>query len=109
MNEPAILSANTWFWKPSSCASGRRRSERLRQAEVAEYLRSLGLDVEERPEMDKVVASGHGLEVEFYYRESCTSVYKTLVVRKGGKLSNIRALRAIAARRAAEQEPSSAA
>jgi hypothetical protein len=93
--EPAILSANTYFWGAASTASNRRRNEERRQAEVAAYFEALGFEVERSG--DNVFATGHGLEIKFHFSESCTNVYKSLSVSRNGKASNITAIRKVAA------------
>jgi hypothetical protein len=87
---PQILTANTYFWKPSTSASGRRSNENRRLSEVADFFKQLGFDVE-MP--DRVVANKAELRVIFTYSETCNNVYKTLAVYKNGKVSNITAIK----------------
>lgn len=95
--EPAILTAGCFFWSPAGSASGRRRNEERRQAEVAVWLSSLGFNVERSG--DSVCASGHGLEIRFSYSETCHNVYRRLEVTRAGRRSNIAAIRKVAANR----------
>lgn len=89
---PEILTANTYFWKPSKVADARRHSERKRLQEVAHYFEQLGFEVEINLELKKVFAKKDELDVMFYYEESSSNVYKRLEVLKNGKKSNIKAL-----------------
>ena len=101
MDEPTILTANTFYWKPSSCAYSRRSNEKRRQKEAAGYFRHLGMEVKEPEGTDNVIGTLGSLRVVFHYRESCTSVYKSLSVTRDGKKSNITALRRLAESKAA--------
>lgn len=93
--EPAILTANTFYWTPACNASSRRRNEARQLATVATYLAALGFTVNDRD--DRVSATNGNVEVVFSYSESCSNVYKSLQVTRGGKRSNISAIRKIAA------------
>ncbi|MBX2927000.1 MAG: hypothetical protein KF852_04130 [Saprospiraceae bacterium] len=96
LNEPSILSANTYFWTPGSNADSRRRAEKKRLSEVSEYFRALGMRVETSGDE---VTSVHpsGVIASFSYRESTKNVYKRLDVRKpNGSASNITLLRKLA-------------
>lgn len=90
---PEILTANTYFWKPGTSASSRRRNEERRLGEVADYFTSVGFEVEVGNE--RVIAKKSDLEVIFYYSESTRNVYKKLAVLKNGKVSNITSLKKI--------------
>ena len=79
---PDILEANTYFWKPASNASGRRRNEQRRLTEVETWLESNA----------KTLQDG-GFEVGFTYEESVKNVYKRLVIYRNGKRSNLLALK----------------
>lgn len=79
---PAILEANTWFWKPAPSASMRRANEQRRMAEVEAWLYSNA----------ETLQAGR-FEVEFSYSESCNNVYKKLVVYHNGRRSNLLALK----------------
>ena len=79
---PAILTANTYYWTPSSSASGRRSNEVRRAAEVQRFLDQ---------HADAIRAAG--LTVAFSYSESCHNVYKRLEITRNGKRSNITALK----------------
>lgn len=91
INEPSILTANTYFWNSASNASSRRRNEERNLSTVENFLKSIGLQV--TADSSKVIASSDNLEVRFYYSESCKNVYKSLEVYKNGKRSNITQLR----------------
>lgn len=91
---PQILEANTFFWKPSINADGRRRNEIKRNEEVKNWLLSKGFDIDEdRADGVRGVKKDLDLEVIFNYSESCKNVYKNLAINKAGKKSNITALR----------------
>lgn len=90
--EPQILTANTYFWSPSSSANGRRSNEERKTNDVAAYLKSLGFQITKH-DSNNVLAENGEIEVHFHYSESCKNVYKSLCVFKGGKKSNITALR----------------
>lgn len=79
---PAILTANTYYWKPDSSANGRRRNEARRAAEVQRFL-----------DTHAAALTAAGIEVEFSYSESCSHVYKHLAVYKDGVKKDIRALK----------------
>lgn len=88
---PSIFTANTYFWTPSSNASGRRRNEEKRQSEVAEFFKSIGFEVNHIG--DKVIATHGDIEAVFEYRETCGHVYKSLCVTRNGKRSNVSAIK----------------
>ena len=90
--EPSILTANTYYWSPESTANGRRKNEERRTNDVANYLSDLGFEVTEH-DSNNVLAQLDEIEVRFHYSESCKNVYKSLAIFKGGKKSNITALR----------------
>jgi hypothetical protein len=102
MNEPAILTENTYFWRPSGKASARRFASAERRAEVAAWFRSLGLDVEETDSYVVGRLEANKIEAKFWYAESCQNVYKSLTVSRYGKRSNITALRKLRAARLAQ-------
>lgn len=86
---PSILTANTYFWQPSSSASQRRRNEERKIGEVYDFFKSNGFDTSIS---DGVVATKGDLCVRFTYSESCKNVYKRLSVYVGEKKSNITAI-----------------
>lgn len=89
-NAPAILSANTYFWTPAGSADSRRRSEDAKLSSVERYLESHKFATKRTPE--HVYATGHGLEIDFYYSESAKNVYKSLSILRDGKKSNVSSL-----------------
>jgi len=89
---PEIFTANTYFWKPGTAASQRRRSEANRQAEAVDFFAALSMEVSR--DGDDVTGVGHGLTCVFSYSETCKNVYKRLaIVRDNGQVANIVALR----------------
>jgi hypothetical protein len=90
---PAILTANTYFWKPAASATARRRSEEQKKAMVATFFQAIGMDVKTLE--DRVIAEKEDLMVIFHYSESCKNIYKSLTVKRGDKNSNITAIRKI--------------
>lgn len=85
---PGIISANTYFWTPNRAASGRRYSEKKQYGIVENFLTECGLTEKN----DWFV--NDSVEVRFYYKESCSNVYKSFEVYRNGKKSNIRGLAA---------------
>lgn len=79
---PAILTANTYFWSPSSSASGRRSNEQRRAAEVQAFL-----------DTHAAALAAAGVTVDFSYSESCSHVYKSVSIYKHGVKKDIRALK----------------
>lgn len=79
---PAIMTANTYYWTPSSSASGRRSNEKRHAETVQRFL-----------DTHAEALAAAGVTVEFSYSESCNNVYKHLAVYKHGKKSNITALK----------------
>lgn len=79
---PAIMTANTYYWTPSSSASGRRSNEARHAATVQAFL-----------DQHAEAIRAAGLTVEFSYSESCHNVYKRLEVTRNGKRSNVTALK----------------
>jgi hypothetical protein len=79
---PAIMTANTYFWRPGSSASQRRANEKRYAAEVQAFL-----------DRHAEALAAAGISVEFSYWESCNHVYKRLEIYRNGKRSNIRALK----------------
>jgi hypothetical protein len=79
---PDILTANTYFWRPASTASGRRNNEARRNGEVASFIAA-----------NKAALDAAGIVIEFSYSESCHNVYKTCSITRNGKRSNITAVR----------------
>ena len=94
ISEPSILSANTYFWSSGSSASQRRSSESRNINNVAEYFRSIGLNV--TVSCDTVTGTNDSIEATFFYSESCANVYKTLSIYRNSKKSNISAIRKLA-------------
>ena len=90
-NEPAILTANTYFWTPKGNASARRRSEDSNLETVGKFFREIGLKTEING--NTVTGESEKLIARFKYSESCKNVYKNLLIEKNGKRSNITALR----------------
>ena len=70
---PAILTANTYFWTPSSSASGRRSNEKRYADQVQAFL-----------DTHAAALAAAGITVEFSYSESCHNVYKSLAIYKDG-------------------------
>lgn len=97
MNEPlelpAILEANTYYWKPASHAAKRRDNEQYRQTQVYDFLTGLGFTTEWNQSLDMVMGYKDEVEVLFVYRETCKNVYKSLKVLRNGKRSNITVLK----------------
>jgi hypothetical protein len=79
---PDILTANTYFWSPSSHASGRRSNEDRRNGEVAAFIAA-----------NKEALDAAGIVIDFDYSESCHNVYKRCQITRNGKRSNITAVR----------------
>ena len=79
---PSILTANTYFWTPSSSASGRRSNEKRHADEVQRFL-----------DTHAVALEAAGVTVEFSYSESCHNVYKSVAIYKHGVKKDIRALK----------------
>lgn len=79
---PTIMTANTYFWKPSMSASGRRSNEDRRNREVAEFISA-----------NKAALDAAGIVIDFEYSESCRNVYKQCSITRNGKRSNITAVR----------------
>lgn len=79
---PDILTANTFYWRPGRTASERRSNESRQRRKVAEFLKA-----------HEDVLKAAGIEVRFYYEESCNHVYKKVKVYENGVLKDIRALK----------------
>ena len=79
---PDIMTSNTYFWTPSSSASGRRSNEARRNREVTAFI-----------EANRAALEAAGIVIEFSYSESCHNVYKTCQITRHGKRSNITAVR----------------
>jgi len=92
MKEPAILTANTYFFKPAHSAQARRKSEQKIIAEVTNYLEVNNFKIVEKTDA-KVAAYKEKVEVVFYYNETANNVYKAFQVYKEGKRSNITTVR----------------
>ena len=97
IEEPSILTANTYYWNANASAGGRRSNEKKRLFEVENFFKKIGL-VAVGNDGSKVWGRTRknakiNLEVEFSYSESCNNVYKHLTVLKDGKGSNIKSLR----------------
>lgn len=91
VSEPSILTANTYFWSAGDSASDRRRNESRNLTNVANFFKSIGMNVKESG--DKVVGEKDCVVAVFSYSESCKNVYKHLSVTRDGKCSNITSLR----------------
>ena len=94
-DEPTILAASTYFWIPARSADQRRRNETRNTDKVANYLSAIGFTITDQAER-YVTAVKDEVDVTFYYKESCSNVYKSLSVTRAGKVSNITAIRKIA-------------
>ena len=79
---PDILTSNTYFWTPSSSASGRRSNEQRRNREVAAFI-----------EANLPALEAADIVIDFSYSESCHNVYKRCHITRNGKRSNITAVR----------------
>lgn len=79
---PSILTANTYYWRPSLTASGRRNNERRHNDTVSAWLTA---------NADALASAG--IVVKFDYSESSGHVYKHIAVFRHGKRSNITAVR----------------
>lgn len=79
---PAIMTANTYYWRPASTASSRRSNEKRHAETVQKFLDA---------HAEAITAAG--LSVHFEYSESCTHVYKHLEILRNSKKSNITALK----------------
>jgi uncharacterized FlaG/YvyC family protein len=79
---PAILTANTFYWRPGRTARERRANEQRHYAEVEAFL-----------EAHKEILQTAGIEVQFSYSESCNHVYKHIRVYQNGVRKDIRALK----------------
>lgn len=90
IQEPSILTANTYFWSPGRNAGSRRSAEERNLSNVAEFFRKIGMEVTE--EGDSVIGKKDGIVARFTYSESCKNVYKHLHITRNGKNSNITAL-----------------
>ena len=91
--EPSILTANTFYWTPSRCASSRRSAENRRQGEAESYFLALGM---ERGANGWFSTPDGLVRARFSYSESCKNVYKNLEVTVAGDKSNILSLRKLA-------------
>jgi len=89
--EPAILTANTYFWESGKDSTVRRWNEKKNIAKVVEFLKHLNFEIDEYEK--SVYAEKDDIEVEFNYRETSGKVYKRFSVYKNGKRSNIRTIR----------------
>lgn len=90
---PEILTANTYFWKSSQSASGRRSNEIKRQNQVSEFFKENGFEVEING--DNVTATKGELKCVFHYSETCKNVYKLFSIYKSDKKSNITQLKKV--------------
>lgn len=95
VSEPAILTANTFYWNSASTASNRRNNEEKHKKKVASYLEAIGFIITDK-DSSNVTAINGNVEVRFHYSESANNVYKSLAVMKDGKKSNILTVRKIA-------------
>lgn len=94
--EPSILWVNTYFFKPDSTASGRRRKEEHYLSTVGSFFSNVGFDVVRGSDYVKgeMQHEKYGkIVVVFTYSESCSHVYRSLSVTRDGKKSNITLLR----------------
>jgi hypothetical protein len=79
---PDIMTANCYFWRPSSNASGRRYNEKRRNGEVENFITA-----------NKSALDAAGIVINFEYSESCHNVYKSCTITRNGKRSNITSVR----------------
>lgn len=79
---PAILTANTYYWRPGSSASHRRSNEKRHADAVQRFL-----------DTHAEALNAAGISVEFSYSESCNNVYRHLAVYQNGVKKDIRALK----------------
>lgn len=79
---PDIMTANTYFWRPSGNASGRRNNEARRNRQVEQFIAA-----------NKAALDAAGIVIDFNYSESCKNVYKYCRITRNGKRSNIIAVR----------------
>lgn len=87
---PAIITANTFFWKPAMKASQRRSNEERRLQEVASFFEQNGFDISF--EDNKVFGRKGNIEITFFYKESTQKVYKNVEVFVDGSKRDIRKL-----------------
>lgn len=100
IQEPAILTANTYFWSPGSIAGTRRRNEAQQFSIVASFFEAIGMKVTRTGH--SVIGQKDDIVAEFQYRETCSTVYKSLEVVRNGKRSNIITLRKLYSAAAAQ-------
>lgn len=96
IQEPGILTANTYFWSPGRDSGSRRRAEDRNRNAVADFFRAIGMDV--TIDSDDVVGRKDDIVARFSYSESCSNVYKHLSITRNGKVSNIKSLRKLYAK-----------
>ncbi len=96
IQEPSILTAKVYWWKPGSNANSRRHNETRRRSEVERFLQDLDFKTTSiiNGIMGEMYHSMFGkISVHFEYFESCKSVYRYLSITVNGKTSNIKLLR----------------
>ena len=91
IQEPTILTANTYFWKSGSYAAIRRNNEERKLSTVESFFKEIGMGVERNS--NNIIGKKDDILAEFSYSESCRNVYKHLRIYKNNKKSNIKTLR----------------
>lgn len=89
IDEPTVLTAKTYFWRPAGTSSGRRANEKRRAEEVGEWLEHYGFT----EDGNGAWCRPDGIVVRFAYTESCHHVYKNLQIDGGGRKHNLTWLR----------------
>lgn len=84
---PSIISANTYFWKPSGSATGRGSNEEPHTNAARAFFTPQGFT-----ETEACVYVKGDAVAEFSHQESCKIVYKHFSVTIKGKRSDIRGL-----------------
>ena len=95
-NFPAILKANTYFWRSGSCAAARRRNEKRNLETVEAWFNQIPNAVVNSNSGSvtcEFTAGKDSFRVEFSYSESCKNVYKHLTTTRNGKKSNFSAVK----------------
>lgn len=87
---PSIWTAKTYFWSGNGNGSERARKEAYYQSDVADFLRALGMTVNEG---NTVKATAEGIEVNFSVDMSRNNVYVTKDVFVNGEKKTLAALK----------------
>ncbi len=95
VNEPSIITDNTYNWTPSRSASIRRSNEARAILSVGKWLNSLEFKTLASSEFcsGELQYAGNKYEVRFEYSETTSNVYKRFKVVVNDKISNVKALR----------------